>query len=129
MGRLRVGISHTEISQNANLEAFHAARRRRRLMIMAEQVENAMNDEMAQVVGETFTVAIGISACHAVGNDDVPKHIRAAGQGAGAKVGARAKVEAGAGEREDVGRLVPLAEITIELPHRRVIGEDDAGFH
>ena len=54
----RIGIGDTEVGEDGGFEGLHDLRLGVGLMIIAQQVRDSMDNEMAQMVGKTFAVPV-----------------------------------------------------------------------
>src|SRR6185312_10707951 len=101
-----IGIVDAELIQNLGLERLHHARGARRLVIVAEQMQHAVDGQVQRVIGEALLLRARLLLGHAVSDGDVAEILVAPCR-----------------ERQHVGGLVLAAEGQVQLLERAVVGQ------
>ena len=110
-----VGVGDAEPRQNARLHRLHRFGVGVVLVVEADQMQEAVDDEMAIMVGERLALLLRLALHRLEGEDDVAEQARL-----------RQAAALRGGKGQDVGRLVEAAPARVELAHMRVVGEMDA---
>src|SRR5712671_2443705 len=104
---IRIGIGNAELRQNLLLERFHRIGVVVAFVIVADQVQEAMNRQMAEVMIERLLLVVGLLSRRFIGDGDVAEH----GRGV---VGAALAGRRQGWKRQHVGRLVDTTPIVVE---------------
>src|SRR5882757_5090121 len=114
---VRIGIGNAELCENLAFEALHRFGIVVLFVVVADQVQEAVHGEMAQMMTERLLLFIGLTACRLEGDRDIAEH-------------ARCVVVAAAGtgrlqrrKRQDVGRLVDAAPVAVERANAGIVGQ------
>src|ERR1019366_5341769 len=105
-----VGVWHAEPRENTPLQAFHDPRLGFVLVIVAEQMQHAVNRQVLQMRGERLGLGGGLGGADAKGQGDI------AGQAQGARRGR---------EGQHVGHPILLAKARVKRLDRRIVGQQD----
>ena len=117
-GLIVIGIRNPELGQNNPLEGLHNRRRTSRLMIVAEQMKDAVHDHVSQVVGERLTLLGRFASHRPERNHDISKQQRRARRGSHSRLPSW--------KREYIGwRILPPEEV-IEPLLLGVVGKYNA---
>src|SRR4051794_10856623 len=76
---VRIGIRDPQLPEDLALEAFHRLGFAVGLVVVADEVQKAMDREMAEVMVERFLFVIGLAAGGLISDGDVAEHPRRAG--------------------------------------------------
>jgi hypothetical protein len=113
-----IGIRNPELGQNNPLEELHDRRRTSRLMVVAEQMKDAVHDQVSQMIGERL-ILLGRFASHCLEcKHDISKQERRAGRGAHSRLRGW--------KREYIGRRILPPEEAIEPLLLGVVGKYNA---
>src|SRR5580704_4390964 len=104
---VRIGIGNAELLQNLRLQGFHLFSVGVVLMIVADQMQKAVDRKVAQMMLERLSFRIGLAPRRLVGDRDVAEHARRIARLARAFGLQRRK-------RQHVGRLVDAAPIAVQ---------------
>src|ERR1700694_644639 len=73
---IRIGIGNAELRQDLLLESFHRLGVVVFFVIVTDQVQEAMNRQMAEMMIERLLLVIRLLSCRFVGDGDVAEHAR-----------------------------------------------------
>ena len=114
-GLIVIGIRNPELGQNNPLKGLHDRRCTSRLMVVAEQMKDAVHDQVSQVVGERLTL-LGRFTSHRLERQyDVSEQERRAGRGAHSRLPGW--------KREYIGRRILPPEEAVEPMLLGVVGK------
>src|SRR5579863_3816212 len=72
----RIGIGNTELRQDFPLQRFHRLGFILRFVIVADQMQKAVNREMAEMMMERLFLFVGFLARRLVGDGNIAEHAR-----------------------------------------------------
>src|SRR5467141_2109298 len=118
---IRIGIGNAEVRQNLLLERFHRLGVVVFFVIVTDQVQKAMNRQMAEMMIERLLLVIGFLSRRFIGDGDVAEHARGVVRAAwaGRRQGRK---------RQYVGRLVDTAPVAVQGSDAGVVGQYDREF-
>lgn len=106
-----IWVSDPQRFEGAHFHALHATSSISIIMVMAEQVENAVNDQMSGVIQQALTLLFGLAPNHARCKNDIAE---------------KAAAMAGMGRKgKDIGWLILGAPLPIKRCKLRIAGEGD----
>src|ERR1700687_3479792 len=73
---IRIGIRNSETGENVALEALHNLGFAVLFMVVTDEMKEAMDREMAEVVVERLLLFVGLTAGRFIGDGDVAEHAR-----------------------------------------------------
>src|ERR1700712_2714515 len=118
---IRIGIGDAELRQNRGLKGFHDFGVVVLLVIVADQMKEAMNREMAEMMIKRLLLVIGFRARGLVGDSDIAEHARRI-------VGTVSSGRRQRRKRQHVGRPVDAAPVVVQRAYAVIVGQHDSKF-
>src|SRR5712671_7599052 len=112
---IRIGIGNAELSQDLLLESFHRLGVVVVFVIVTDQVQEAMNRQMAEMMIERLLLVIRFLSRRFVGDGDVAEHARRI-------VGTARAGRLQRRKRQHVGRLVDATPVAVQGADAGVVG-------
>src|SRR3954452_16354244 len=113
---LGVRVGNFELCQNLPLQSFHGFGVLVFFVIVADQMQETMDHQMAEMMIEPFLLIISFPARGFIGNGDVAEH---AGRVLRAALAGRLQRR----KRQHVGRLVDAAPVLVQCANSAVVGQ------
>src|SRR5665213_1283469 len=112
-----IRIGYPERGQDGDLAAFHAHRLGSVPVVVTQEVKDAVDHQMRQMIGEALALRRGLARHRLEGEHDIAQqnHRRRP------QCRPRPWHGAGGGERQDVGRLVLVAEAPVEIAQHGIV--------
>src|SRR5712675_2542707 len=117
---IRIRIGNAELRQDLLLKGFHRFGVIVFFVIVADQVQETMDRQMAEMMFERLLFVIGFLARRFIGDGDVAEHARRIVGPAWADLQRR--------KRQHVGRLVDATPIAVQGANAGVVGQHDRDF-
>ena len=119
--RVRIGIGNAELRQDLAFESFHGLGVVVVFVVVADQMQEAVDREMAEMMIERLLFVVGFAPRGLIGDRDVAEHARRIVGPAGAGRLQRRK-------RQHVGRLVDAAPVAVQRADAGIVGQHDREF-
>ena len=115
---IRIGIGNAELRENLPFETFHGFGVVVVLVVVADQMQEPVDRQMAEVMIERLLFVVGLFARGLIGDGDVAEHARrVVGRGRAGRLQRR--------KRQHVGRLVDAAPVAVERADAGIVGQHD----
>src|SRR5258708_21358843 len=111
---IRIRIGNAELRQDLLLERFHCVSVIVFFVIVADQVQETVDRQMAEMMFERLLFVVGFLARRFIGDGDIAEHARRIVGPAWADLQRR--------KRQHVGRLVDATPIAVQGANARVVG-------
>src|ERR1700738_2043451 len=112
---IRIRIGNAELRQDLRFQGFHGFGVVVLFVIVADQMQETMDRQMAEMMIERFLFVIGFLARGFIGDRDVAEHARRI-------VGSTSAGRRQGGKRQHVGRLVDAAPVQGSGANARIVG-------
>src|SRR5450432_821614 len=118
---VRIRIGNAELRQNLRLLTFHGFGVVVLFVIVADQMQEPMNREMAEMMVERLLFVVGFLARRLVGDGDIAEHARRI-------VGSHSAGRRQRRKRQHIGWLVDAAPVQVQGTNAGIVGQHDRKF-
>ena len=118
---IRIRIGNAELREDLLLEAFHRFGFVVVFVIVADQMQETVHREMAEMMVERLLFLVGLPARRLIGDRDIAEHARRI-------VGPCRPGRLQRGKRQHVGRLVDAAPVAVQRADAGIVGQHDRKF-